>query len=198
MQLSLCLRTLLIRVCTVYTSDSRCHLTKRRWPTHVTVWPYFWEPWVKKNQEPDQLVPLSSVPWLIGSSGGHERRFSGDPLPVFFCKSPLWAVLAWAGMSTLWYCPSSISSADHSVTRCSEGWFWRGCHGVWHASFHLLTVARRDSCWPIRRLILLCTQLLVLCSKQKIRRSFLRYLVSKTWILFIRVRKQCPCFTAIE
>ena len=29
-----------------------------------------------------------------------------------------------------------ISSADHSVAqtlRCPEGWFWRGCYGVWHA-----------------------------------------------------------------
>ena len=43
-----------------------------------------------------------------------------------FCRRPLWAVLAWARMSTLWGCPSSISSADHSVThppRWPEGWF---------------------------------------------------------------------------
>ena len=34
-----------------------------------------------------------------------------------------------------------------------------------HASFRLLTVARRGSCGPTRKLILLHTQLLVLCSK---------------------------------
>ena len=28
---------------------------------------------------------------------------------------PLWAVLAWAGMSTPWCCPCSISSADHCI-----------------------------------------------------------------------------------
>ena len=48
----------------------------------------------------------------------------------------MWVALAWAGISTLWCCPSSISSADHSVAhppRCPEGWFWRGCHGKRHA-----------------------------------------------------------------
>ena len=46
-------------------------------------------------------VQFSSVPWPTGSSGGQEGRFSRDPLPVFFCGRPFWAVLAWAGMSTL-------------------------------------------------------------------------------------------------
>ena len=39
-------------------------------------------------------------------------------------------------MSILRSCPSSIPSADHGVAhppRCPEGWFWRGCCGVWHA-----------------------------------------------------------------
>ena len=39
-------------------------------------------------------------------------------------------------MSTLWCCPSSIASADQGVAhppRCPEGWFWRGCRGVWLA-----------------------------------------------------------------
>ena len=80
-------------------------------------------------------VKFSSVPWPIGSSGEHEGRFSRDPLPVFFCRRPLSAVLAWAKTSALWCSPSSISSADHGVAHrpsCSEGWFWRGCRGVWH------------------------------------------------------------------
>ena len=41
-----------------------------------------------------------------------------------------------AGMLTLWGCPSGISSADHGVAHppsCPEGWFWRGCRGVWHS-----------------------------------------------------------------
>ena len=53
-----------------------------------------------------------------------------------FCGRPLWAVLAWAGMPTLWRCPSSISAADHGIAhppRCPEGWFQRGSHCMWHA-----------------------------------------------------------------
>ena len=46
-----------------------------------------------------------------------------------------------------------------------------------------LSVARRGSCGPTRKLILLRIPLLVLCSKQEIRRSFLVHLVSKAWIL---------------
>ena len=49
-----------------------------------------------------------------------------------------------------------------------------------HASFCLLTVARRGSCGSTRKLTLFCTQSLVFCSK----RSFLRYFVSKAWLIF--------------
>ena len=91
--------------------------------------------------------------WVVW--GRHKGRLSRNPLPVFFfsfCRWPLWAVLAWAGMFTLWCCPSSISSANYGVVhppRCPEGWFWRGCRRMWHVrtmqSFCLLTVARRGS-----------------------------------------------------
>ena len=37
-----------------------------------------------------------------------------------FQRRLLLAVFAWAGMSTLWCCPSSISSADHIVTHLSN------------------------------------------------------------------------------
>ena len=80
-------------------------------------------------------LQFRSVPWPMLSSGGQQGWFSGDPVPVFFWRTPLWAVLAMVGMSTLW-CPSSISSVNHGVAhplRCSEGWFWRGCHDVWRA-----------------------------------------------------------------
>ena len=40
-----------------------------------------------------------------------------------------------------------------------------------HANFPLSTVARRDSCGPTRKLILLRTQSLALCSKYEIRRT---------------------------
>ena len=39
-------------------------------------------------------------------------------------------------MSTLWCCPSSIFSANHSVVHppwYPEEWFRRGCCGIWHA-----------------------------------------------------------------
>ena len=60
-----------------------------------------------------------------------KRSFSS-----LFCRRPWWAVLAWTDMSTLWYCPSSISSADHGITHplsCPDRWFGRGCCGVWQA-----------------------------------------------------------------
>ena len=90
----------------------------------------------------------------------------------FFRRRPLWTVLAWAGMPTLWCCPSSISSADHGVAhppRCCEGWFWRGCRGVWHARTMQVSVSWQSPeevpVDPTRKLILLRTQSLVLCSR---------------------------------
>ena len=75
-----------------------------------------------------QFSPLTD--WVIGGRtwGMIQQRSSSS----LFCRRPLWAAVAWAGMSTLWRCPSSISSADHPP-RCPKGWFWRGCRGVWHA-----------------------------------------------------------------
>ena len=82
-------------------------------------------------------VQFSSVQSLhqLGCQGTwrtiqHRSSFS------LFRRRPLWAVLAWADMSTLWCCPSNISSAEHRVThppRCLERWFWVGRHGVWRA-----------------------------------------------------------------
>ena len=70
-------------------------------------------------------VQFNSVSWSIGSSGGHEERFSRDPLSVFFFFL----------QGAVVCCPSVISSADHGITHplsCTYGWLWRGCHGVWH------------------------------------------------------------------
>ena len=56
-------------------------------------------------------------------------------------------------MSTLLRCPSSIFSADHGVAhppRCPKWWFWRGCHGMWHALTMRVSVSSasqaRSSC----------------------------------------------------
>ena len=62
-------------------------------------------------------------------------------------------------------------------------------------SFHS---SRRGSCGPTRKLTSFRTRSLVLCSKWEIRRSFLRHLVPKAWIVFFRVSKQGPCFRAFE
>ena len=77
----------------------------------------------------DQFSP--STDWVV-TRGTIQQRSSAS----LFCRRPTWLVLASAGMSTLWYCPSSIFSADHGVAHaviCPEGWFWRGCRGVWYA-----------------------------------------------------------------
>ena len=70
---------------------------------------------------------FNSVPWQIGSSGGHEGRFSGDPPPFFFWGGPCEQFLhGQLYMSTLWRCSSSVSSAGHGITRpprCPEGCF---------------------------------------------------------------------------
>ena len=61
--------------------------------------------------------------WVTGGTGQMIQQRSFCSL---FCKRPLWAVLAWAGMSPLWCCSSSISSANHGIAhplRWSEGWF---------------------------------------------------------------------------
>ena len=50
--------------------------------------------------------------WFIGRTRGTIRQRSSTSLS---CRRPLWAVLAWAAMSNLRCCPSSISSADHGV-----------------------------------------------------------------------------------
>ena len=58
-----------------------------------------------------QVSPLNT--WVIG---GHEGRFSRDPLPVFSAGGHhAWAFLAWAGTSTLWHWRSSISFSGNAV-----------------------------------------------------------------------------------
>ena len=63
----------------------------------------------------DKFSSVQFSPLINLVAGGHEGRFSGDPGTVFFCRRSSWADLACAGMSTLWCCPSSISSADYGV-----------------------------------------------------------------------------------
>ena len=80
--------------------------------------------------------------------------------PRHFYRRTLWAVLAWTGSSTIWCCPSSISSTDRDIAQppwCLEGWSWRGCHCViyWPAAkgddgnvgrWQLLLDLRQEDC----------------------------------------------------
>ena len=89
-----------------------------------------------------QFSPL--IDWVTGGTQGTIQQRSSSNL---FCRSPLWAVLTWAGMSTLWCCQSSISSTDHGITLPSKvPWmmFSRDCHGVWHVR---MTIKRRKLAW---------------------------------------------------
>ena len=75
-----------------------------------------------------QLSPLTKLV-LRGTWLTTQQRSSSS----LFSRRPLWAVLVWAVMSTLWCCPSSISSADPGVAHPPVVPLrWRGC-GIWHA-----------------------------------------------------------------
>ena len=139
-------------------NDNNVYVNK----TWLNVMSFFLPFSVSPPPQSNDCSEFSSIPWLTGLLGQHEGWFRRDPLPVFSAGGPceqfwhgqgcplfhvvhptfplptmmLWAVLAWAGISTLSCCPSSISSDNHDIAhplRSPEGWFWRGCHGVWHA-----------------------------------------------------------------
>ena len=62
---------------------------------------------------------------------GDMRGDSAEFLFQSFCKRSSWAILARAGMFTLWCCPSSISSANYGIAhppRYLGEWFQSGCH----------------------------------------------------------------------
>ena len=89
-------------------------------------------------------VHFSSVPWPIGSSGGHKGRFSRDPLLVFSAGGPCQKLWHWQGYVHSLVLSIQHSSADHSIIhppRCPEGWFWRGCHGMWRAETMQVSLA---------------------------------------------------------
>ena len=133
---------------------------------------------------------FSSVPWPIGSPGGHEGQFSRDPLPVFSAGGP--CVQFWHGQG----CPlfdvihqafTQPTTAPSTFQGALKDGFERLSWCVTcpnHASFCFSTFARRGSYGLTRKLVFLCTQLLVLCSKQEMQRKFLRHWTLKAWILF--------------
>ena len=131
-----------------------------------------------------QLNPLTV--WVEGGGGGgHEGRFSWDPLPVFSAGGP--CEQFWHGQG----CPlfNVVHPAFPLPTTASPTLQSALNDGFGEAAVAYdmpkpcqvsisLTVARRGSCGPKKKLTLLHTQSLVLCSKQGMWRSFLRHLVS--------------------
>ena len=123
-------------------------------------------------------VQFSSDPWSIGSSGVTRDDSAEILFTSRFSRRPLWAVLAWQG------CPNLMLSIQHFLCRLRSRlpskvpWrmvLERLSRRVTSANVRLLTVARRGSCGPTRILISLCTQSLVLCSKDEMRRIFFRF-----------------------
>ena len=139
-----------------------------------------------------QLCPL----WVVGGTWETIQRRSSSSL---FYKSSCGQFLHGQG------CPF-FDSFQHFLCRprrhppskvprrmLMERLSWRvTCPN--HASFRLLTVARSGSCGPTRKLILLRTQSLVLCSKLEMWKSFLRHLVSTAWILFFQSQQAGSTF----
>ena len=67
-----------------------------------------------------------------------------------------------------------------------------------HASFCLLTVAKRGACEPTRQLILLCTQLLGLVLQVRGAEKFPQALGFECLGPLFEVSQLGPCFTAKE
>ena len=93
-----------------------------------------------------QFSSVQSVAdWVVGRTRGTIQQRSSSSR---FCRRPLWAVLAWAGIATLWCCPCSISFADSVGThqhspRYLEWWFWRVCRGVIHVRTMQVSCSRQ-------------------------------------------------------
>ena len=66
-----------------------------------------WFQWVRSSV---QVNPLTN--WVVGGTWGAIQQRSSSS---HFCRRPSWSLLTWTEMSTLWCCPSSISSADHGL-----------------------------------------------------------------------------------
>ena len=134
-----------------------------------------WIPWSCFCPFTTRTYCLSSThvrpaPQPTGLSGTW-RTIQRNPSSCLAYGRPSWAVRVWAGTFTLWQfiqhflCrpprrPPSEVPRRMILERLS---CWMTCPN--HASFCLLTVARRGSCGPTSKLILFRTLPLVLCSK---------------------------------
>ena len=80
--------------------------------------------------------------------GGGLRDDSVDILFQCFLQETLESSSGMGRVSTLWCCPSCISSADQGVVhppRCPGGWFWRGCQGARYVQTMQICVSRQKT-----------------------------------------------------
>ena len=137
----------------------------------------------------------------MGGGGGHEDRFSRDPFPFFFSSAGGPCEQFWHGqrcpvfdvVHPAFSLPTTASPSPQGALKAVMV-----CDMPEPCKFRLLTVARRGSCGPKRKLSLLRTQSLVLISMQKMRRSFLMHFGLESLDPFFRVSKQSLRFTAVE
>ena len=108
-------------------------------------------------------------------------------------------------MSTLWCCPGSVSSVDHGVAHppeCLEEWFWRSCHGVWHAQpckFPSLDSYQKRFLWTHKEVDLAPHLVIGLVFHVGHAEIFPHALGFESLESFFEsISNQCPCFTAIE
>ena len=130
-------------------SVTKCNILWH-WPVTLTVGPFFaCTPTQKCDRVVSSVRPAGwswelcdflghsvatqfspSTDWVMRGTWGMIQRRSSSSLS---CGRPSWAVLAWAGTSTVLHCLSNVSTADCIIThlpRCPEGWFWTGCYNV--------------------------------------------------------------------
>ena len=129
-----------------------------------------------------QVSPWTSRPF--GEGRGNKdvsAEILFQPFFFFFCRKPLWIVLAWGG-TPLWCCLSRFSSANRHVPNSPKspnvanfGNNVVACDMPEPCQYSLSAVARRGFCTPTRELILFRTSSLVSCSKEKMQKSFLRH-----------------------
>ena len=154
------------------------------------------------------MTQFSSVPWPTESLGGfsslvswcfepsHMRDDSAESFSLF-CR-PSWAVLAWAGTSTLWRCPYSFTSADHGVARpprCPEGWVL--LRNAKPCEFWFLDSCQKRLLWEQKEADLAPNSVVCLVHQAGNAEKFPQALGLEYVDPFLRVSKRVPCLTVI-
>ena len=134
-------------------------------------------------EKADSSVQFSSVKSLDWFGGREDPRVdSVEVLFQSFLQELLWVVLAWAGMPTLdvvypaFPLPTTSSPSLQGALKDGFGEAVVACDMPEPCEFLSLDRCQKNSCGPTRKVVLLRTQSSALCSKQEMRRSFLRHL----------------------